>query len=65
MRPLATGGAFGRGLRFTGYYNNDHLVKDADRKRAMGSVWLEQKRYYFGLDYITRSDESSPTSSAR
>jgi hypothetical protein len=61
VRPLATGGAFGRGLRVTGFYYGDHVVKNADRNRAVGSVWLEQKRYNLGFDYISRSDEASAT----
>jgi hypothetical protein len=61
VRPLAAGGAFGRGLRVTGYYYGDHVVQDADRRRAMGSVWLEQPHFNIGFDYINRSDEASAT----
>jgi hypothetical protein len=61
VRPLAQGNAFGRGLRITGFYYGDHSIKDADRNRAIGSVWLEQRHYNFGFDYINRSDEASAT----
>ena len=61
VRPFASANsAIGRGLRFTGYYHADHLVKGADRNRAIGSVWLEQRRYNVGLDCMNRWDEASP-----
>jgi hypothetical protein len=62
VRPMPTGGALQRGLRFTGYAVRDHVMAGADRHRYMGSVWLEQRKYNAGFDYLTRSDEATPTS---
>jgi len=63
VRPFAqTNSGLGRGLRFTGYYHNDHSAKDLDRNRAIFSTWLEQRRYNAGFDYMNRWDEANATS---
>jgi hypothetical protein len=61
VRPLPMGSGLQRGLRFTGYLHRDHVVSGADRHRYMGSVWLEQRKYNAGFDYLTRSDQTLPT----
>lgn len=61
VRPQPYGSALARGLRLTAYYHNDRVMKGADRNRFIASVWLEQRRYNAGFDYMTRSDEASPT----
>ncbi|TAK19437.1 MAG: hypothetical protein EPO35_00080 [Acidobacteria bacterium] len=61
FRPMPGGGFAVKGLRLTGYYNKDHVAKNADRNRAIGSVFYEYKRFNAGFDYIARSDEASAT----
>ena len=61
VRPMPGGGALARGLRVTGYIHEDKAITNADRKRAIGSVWLEQRKFNFGFDYLRRSDEASAT----
>lgn len=61
VRPQPFGGALARGLRLTAYYHNDRVMRGADRNRFIASAWLEQRRYNAGFDYMTRSDEASPT----
>jgi hypothetical protein len=61
IRPMPNGGALARAIRITGFQVYDHVLKGADRMRTVGSVMVEQRRYNIGFDYITRSDESSPT----
>jgi len=58
VRPAPLGGAFVKGLRFTGYYLGDHYQQDYKRNRAMFNVLLEQKRYNFGFDYLARQDQN-------
>lgn len=61
VRPQPYGSALMRGLRFTAYLHDDRYVAGADRNRFIGSVWLEQRRYNAGFDYITRADQALPT----
>lgn len=61
VRPRPFGSALARGFRVTGYYHRDRVMAGADRNRYMTSVWLEQRRYNAGFDYLRRSDEASPT----
>ena len=58
VRPAPMGGAFAKGLRFTGYYLGDHYQAGYKRNRAMFNVLLEQKKYNFGFDYLARQDQN-------
>jgi hypothetical protein len=61
LRPQPYGSALMRGFRLTAYYHNDRYVAGADRNRFIGSVWLEQRRFNAGFDYMTRADQTLPT----
>ena len=59
FRPMPAGSFAVKGLRVTGYYNKDHVVKSADRNRAIGSLFYEYKRFNAGFDYIRRTDDAT------
>ena len=61
VRPLPAGSFLVKGLRLTGYVNRDSVVKNADRNRAIGSVFYEHRRVNAGFDYITREDQTAAT----
>jgi len=61
VRPMPAGNFAAKGLRLTGYVNRDHVLKSADRNRAIGSVFYEYKRFNAGVDYIKRDDQSAAT----
>lgn len=61
VRPMPGGNLMEKGLRITGFVLQDHGVKDADRKRAMGSVWYEHRRFNAAFEYITATDQALPT----
>lgn len=61
VRPLPAGSVAVKGLRLTGYYHKDHIVKNADRNRVIGSVFYEYKRFNAGFDYLTRADAALTT----
>ncbi|MEO8071382.1 MAG: hypothetical protein ABI652_08265 [Acidobacteriota bacterium] len=63
LRPLPNGSALARGLRVTGFYDDDHVAKDAERTRAIFSVALEQRHYNANLDVLAnKTDQATPTS---
>ena len=59
VRPLAHGGANLRGLRVTGFYDADHYVKNADKKRAIGEVTFEHKYVNALYSYLSARDQTS------
>lgn len=61
VRPMPKGSALARGIRVTAFYVNDHVVRNADRKRLMANVSLEQRHYNVSFDYMARKDQSLPT----
>jgi hypothetical protein len=61
VRPMPAGNFAVKGLRLTGYVNRDHVLKSADRNRAIGSIFYEYKRFNAGFDYIKRDDPSAAT----
>jgi hypothetical protein len=50
-----------KGLRLTAFYDNDHPVKSADRKRFIGAVTFEHKYINAGWEYLQAKDNSSVT----
>ena len=62
LRPLPLGGAL-KGLRITGYLDEDHYVQDAKRTRAVGQVTFEHPLVNAGADYVTTKDRTSATKS--
>jgi phosphate-selective porin O/P len=56
LRPLPAH-ALLRGLRVTGFYDYDHFVKDADRKRAIAAVTFEHPHINASFDYLWATDQ--------
>ena len=63
VRPFAASEANNvlHGVRAHVFYNQDHYVKDADRKRFVGSVTFEHKYLNAGYDYLRATDQLSVT----
>ena len=61
VRPLPEADPRLAGLRLTAYVHRDRALRGADRSRFIGAVWLEQPRFNFGAEYLTRADQASPT----
>jgi len=60
-RPLP-GSATLKGLRFTGFINEDHVVRGAKRERIVAQVTYEHPRVNAGFDHISTTDASSSRS---
>jgi hypothetical protein len=60
VRPLPDTSSALRGLRLTAYVHRDHVMRDAERHRFIGSAWFEHARLNAGLDYMTRDDRATP-----
>jgi len=58
VRPLPLGGVW-KGLRFTGYLDNDYVVKDAKRERMFGQVTFEHALGNVGFEVVTAKDRTS------
>jgi Phosphate-selective porin O and P len=63
LRPLPHRGAL-HGLRVTGFWDHDAYVKNADRRRAIGSVTFEHPHVHAGFDYLAATDRTSAASAA-
>ena len=63
LRPLPRSGAL-HGLRVTGFWDHDAYVKNADRRRAIGSVTFEHPHVHAGFDYLDATDRTSAASAA-
>jgi hypothetical protein len=50
-----------KGLRLNAFYDDDHPVKDADRKRFIGAVTFEHKYVNAAYEYIDAKDDTSAT----
>ncbi len=61
VRPMPGGSLAAKGLRITGFYLGDHGVRNAERTRAIGSVWYEHRWFNAGFDYIALTDQALPT----
>jgi hypothetical protein len=48
-----------KGLRLTAFYDDDHPVQNADRKRFIGAVTFEHKYVNAGFEYLDAKDNSS------
>jgi phosphate-selective porin O/P len=57
FRPMPLGGVW-KGLRLTGYIDEDHYVESAKRQRAVGQVTFEHPRFNAGADYVTTKDKT-------
>jgi hypothetical protein len=59
VRPLAIGPPVLRGIRFTGFYDSDNYVKNADKKRAVFQATYEYVYVNAGFDYLHTEDQTS------
>jgi hypothetical protein len=48
-----------KGLRLTAFYDDDHPVTNADRKRSIGALTFEHKYVNAGFEYFDAKDNSS------
>jgi len=62
VRPFAASSAIPlRGLRAHLFYDGDSYVKNAERKRLIGSVTFEHRYLNAGFDYLDAKDQTSIT----
>ncbi len=50
-----------RGLRLTGFYDNDAYVKNAERRRGIVALTFEHKHLNASFDYLAATDQTSVT----
>lgn len=60
VRPLPLGGIW-KGLRVTGFLDEDHYVSNATRQRAIGQVTFEHPLVNAGVDIVQAKDRTSVT----
>jgi hypothetical protein len=60
VRPMPLGGVW-KGLRVTGFIDEDHPVEGAKRTRGIVAVTFEHSRVNAGFDYLTAKDSALPT----
>jgi hypothetical protein len=60
VRPLPLGGVW-KGLRLTGFFDDDHVVNNAKRQRAFAQVTFEHPWFNAGVDYAQAKDQASVT----
>lgn len=61
VRPAASH-AIAKGLRLTGFIQQDNYVQGAPRDRAVVSAWFEHARLNAGADWSRRTDQPTPAS---
>lgn len=59
LRPFATSTPVLRGLRASLYYDADHYVKNAPRRRVIGALTFEHPRLNVGAQYLHAKDQTS------
>jgi hypothetical protein len=59
LRPFPSGNV-PRGLRVTVFYDGDHTVQDADRRRTIGLVTFEHRFLNMAWSYLDAVDQASP-----
>lgn len=60
VRPFArTSSLVARGLRVTAFYDADHYIADAERKRFIANVMFEHAHVNAGFDYLDGKDQTS------
>ena len=58
VRPFPMG-AILRGLRFSGFVDVDHYIRNAERKRLIANATFEHKYVNAGFDYLETGDQTS------
>ena len=61
LRPFPAATPLMRGLRAHIFYDSDSYVKNAERRRFIGSVTYEQTYLNAGFDYLDAKDQTSVT----
>jgi hypothetical protein len=61
VRPFTSGAPVLRGLRVHVFYDGDSYVKNAERRRTIGSVTFEHKYVNAGYEYLNAKDQTSAT----
>jgi hypothetical protein len=59
VRPFARGGPVARGLRATAFYDADHYVRDAERRRFIAGLTFEHQRVNVGFELLDATDQTS------
>ena len=59
VRPFATMTPVLRGLRATIFYDGDHYIVNAERKRTIGQVTFEHPYVAAGFEYLSARDQTS------
>jgi hypothetical protein len=60
LRPLPLGGVL-KGLRLTGFHNQDKPINNGKRERNMGQITFEHPLINAGLEFLDAKDRSSVT----
>jgi len=58
VRPLPSVPVL-KGVRLTGFYDGDSYVRNAERRRVVGSVTFEHARLNAGAEYMDARDQTS------
>ena len=58
VRPFPLGGAL-KGLRLTGFVDQDHYVSDAKRRRHVGQITFEHQLVNVGAEYLKGKDQNA------
>ena len=63
VRPIAASTGAAHGLRLTGFFDSDHYLPNAARRRLATSVTFEHSHFNFGADYLKINDRTSVNAS--
>jgi hypothetical protein len=58
LRPFATASPVARGLRLTGFYDADHVLKNADRMRGIFAITYEHQYVSGSVEYLNTKDQA-------
>lgn len=61
LRPFAKAAPLLRGLRATAFYDGDHYVADAERRRLVGALTFEHAHLNAGFEYLDAKDKTKRT----
>jgi hypothetical protein len=61
IRPFPSGNFNVKGLRLTGFWIQDHVVRNAEKDRAVFGATYEAKHFNAGFDYLQAKDMANPT----
>ena len=61
VRPFPGGNFNVKGLRVTGFYISDHVMRNADRNRVVAGAVYEHRWFNAGFDWMENTDQANPT----